>query len=61
MGTVYQFICESCGYKAKVSGGEDCGMSVVTKTIVCLVKRSFRRGMETSGQLPEVRVSNDQR
>jgi len=35
MGQHHQFRCEACGYEAEVSGGEDCGFSVVTQTITC--------------------------
>ncbi len=35
MGTRYSFTCESCGYKAEVSGGEDCGITSATATVLC--------------------------
>lgn len=35
MGAKNQFRCESCGYEAMVSGGEDVGFSVSTTTISC--------------------------
>ena len=35
MGTLYDFQCESCGYQAEVSGGEDCGIAQTTITIFC--------------------------
>ena len=35
MGTLYKFDCENCGYTACVSGGEDCGMMTVVKTMTC--------------------------
>ncbi len=41
MGTLYDFKCESCGYIAEVSGGDDAGMNVVTTTISCGVCREL--------------------
>jgi DNA-directed RNA polymerase subunit RPC12/RpoP len=35
MGSLYKFDCENCGYTAHVSGGEDCGMMTVVKTMTC--------------------------
>ena len=35
MGAKYQFQCESCGYKAMVSGSDDFGFKVYTTTILC--------------------------
>jgi Zn finger protein HypA/HybF involved in hydrogenase expression len=35
MGETYRFTCPSCGYRAKVSGGEDCGFCVITQTVTC--------------------------
>jgi hypothetical protein len=35
MGTWYLFECESCGYQAEVSGGDDAGMLVCTTTVAC--------------------------
>ncbi len=35
MGTTHRFRCESCGYEAEVSGGDDAGMRVITTTIRC--------------------------
>jgi len=35
MGTTYLFVCDQCKYHSKVSGGEDCGFLVKTKTMVC--------------------------
>ncbi len=35
MGQQNQFRCESCGYEAIVSGGDDFGMRASTTTIVC--------------------------
>lgn len=35
MGTLYRFGCPSCGYSAHVSGGDDCGFLVATRTVVC--------------------------
>ncbi len=36
MGRLYEFGCEQCGYQAEVSGGEDAGCLVVTRTMTCL-------------------------
>jgi Zn finger protein HypA/HybF involved in hydrogenase expression len=35
MGETFEFKCPDCGYRAEVSGGEDCGMIAVTETMVC--------------------------
>lgn len=35
MGQKYEFWCESCGYEAQVSGGEDAGELVCTQTVAC--------------------------
>ncbi len=35
MGAEYQFVCERCGYEARVSGGDDAGMLVSTTTVLC--------------------------
>jgi hypothetical protein len=35
MGEWFEFKCHGCGYRAEVSGGEDCGMIAVTETMVC--------------------------
>jgi len=35
MGTLRQFVCSGCGYSAVVSGGDDCGFIVATRTVVC--------------------------
>jgi hypothetical protein len=36
MGRSYLFECSKCGYKAKVSGGEDRGLEFSVQTIACL-------------------------
>jgi hypothetical protein len=36
MGRLYEFGCEKCGYQAEVSGGEDAGWLIVTRTMTCL-------------------------
>ena len=36
MGRTYLFECPKCGYRAKVSGGADCGLHFAVHTIVCL-------------------------
>ena len=35
MGTRREFACPGCGYRAVVSGGDDCGFFVATRTAVC--------------------------
>ncbi|MEN6342895.1 MAG: hypothetical protein ABFC89_10100 [Methanospirillum sp.] len=35
MGTRREFACPGCGYRALVSGGDDCGFLVATRTVVC--------------------------
>ncbi len=35
MGSLHSFKCEKCGYDAEVSGGEDAGFEVATRTMVC--------------------------
>ena len=40
MGTLKEFECPECGYTAEVSGGDDCGMIAMTKTMVC---HTYRR------------------
>ncbi len=35
MGTRREFVCPGCGYRATVSGGDDCGFFVATRTVVC--------------------------
>lgn len=35
MGQTFEFKCPDCGYRAEVSGGEDCGDIVITETMVC--------------------------
>jgi Zn finger protein HypA/HybF involved in hydrogenase expression len=35
MGQLNEYVCNSCGYRAEVSGGGDAGMESVTVTIVC--------------------------
>lgn len=35
MGTCREFACPACGYRAMVSGGDDCGFFVATRTVVC--------------------------
>ena len=35
MGTSFEFRCPECGYSATVSGGLDCGMVAVVRTMVC--------------------------
>ncbi len=37
MGMFIDFRCSACGYAAHVSGRDDCGMSVETTTILCLI------------------------
>jgi hypothetical protein len=36
MGRLYEFGCDTCGYQAEVSGGEDAGYLIVTQTMSCL-------------------------
>ena len=35
MGALCSFRCPACGYRAEVSGGDDCGLSWASTTIVC--------------------------
>lgn len=35
MGSGFQFKCAKCGYEAMVSGGLDCGMVAVVRTMLC--------------------------
>ena len=35
MGALYCFDCLSCGYTATISGGKDCGMFSVVRTMLC--------------------------
>src|SRR5262245_1595286 len=35
MGSVYRFSCANCGFRAEVSGGDDRGFFVSTKTMYC--------------------------
>jgi len=35
IGKQFEFRCLSCGYRVEVSGGEDCGMVAVTRTMTC--------------------------
>ncbi len=35
MGKTYQFECELCQYRAKVSGGADAGVDCEVQTVVC--------------------------
>ncbi len=35
MGTIYKFVCPSCGYAAEVSGHGDGGFKALTVTIAC--------------------------
>jgi ssDNA-binding Zn-finger/Zn-ribbon topoisomerase 1 len=35
MGTRREFACPRCGYRATVSGGDDAGFFVATRTVVC--------------------------
>ena len=35
MGRTYLFECTKCGYRAKVSGGEDSGLQFAVKTVFC--------------------------
>lgn len=35
MGSLHSFKCEKCGYDAEMSGGEDAGFEVATRTMVC--------------------------
>jgi hypothetical protein len=39
MGETFEFKCHGCGYRAEVSGGEDCGMTAVTETMICEKRR----------------------
>ncbi len=41
MGYLYSFKCQSCGYYAEVSGGDDVGMMASTTTINCGVCREL--------------------
>ncbi len=41
MGQLHSFKCQSCGYYAEVSGGDDAGMMIVTTTISCGVCREL--------------------
>lgn len=41
MGQLQTFECESCGYSAEVSGGDDAGMVVTITTISCGVCREL--------------------
>jgi|UniRef100_A0A7C3WLQ0 uncharacterized paraquat-inducible protein A len=36
MGQLFEFGCDNCGYQAEVSGGEDAGYLIVTRTMICL-------------------------
>jgi len=36
MGRTYLFECPKCGYRAKVSGGSDCGTRFGVQTVMCL-------------------------
>jgi len=49
VGTLYQFRCKPCGYEAEVSGGQDCGMTSATVTVLC----------ETCRELFDVVTSTD--
>jgi len=52
MGTLFEFRCNKCDYTAEVSGGKDCGMVAVVRTMVCRNCRELvdvtigRRGRE---------------
>jgi hypothetical protein len=35
MGSLWHFRCQECGYHAEVSGGEDAGFYVKTRTVYC--------------------------
>ena len=35
MGERHPYRCPACGYLALVSGGDDCGFFVATRTVVC--------------------------
>lgn len=35
MGCHFDFVCPECGYHVEVSGGDDCGFIVRTRTVVC--------------------------
>jgi len=35
VGLISRFTCDSCGYEAQVSGGDDRGFSCMTTTILC--------------------------
>lgn len=32
---IFDFVCPGCGYTARVSGGLDCGMLAVVRTMTC--------------------------
>lgn len=35
MGSLYEFSCPECGYKAEVSGSDDLGMACAVTTVLC--------------------------
>ena len=35
MGSCYEFTCKTCNMAAEVSGGDDCGEVVATRTMYC--------------------------
>lgn len=42
MGSTYHFRCQRCDYKAEVSGGDDIGFFVKTRTVYCPTCRELR-------------------
>jgi hypothetical protein len=36
MGMKYGFHCPKCGYKAMVSGDQDCSSAAVVRTMICV-------------------------
>ena len=59
MGKTYQFECELCQYRAKVSGGADGGIHCEVQTVVCLDCRELydvftrlQRAEDSAGDRP---------
>jgi hypothetical protein len=42
MGSLYHFRCQRCDYHAEVSGGQDVGFYVRTRTVYCPACRELR-------------------
>lgn len=42
MGSLYHFRCQQCDYHAEVSGGDDFGFFVKTRTVYCPTCRELR-------------------